>query len=231
MFPLLAFLILWSCSSAPNKETEEVQEVEDCPKFVSVGKVKICLPEIDSMIEAYTDSIVKVWADNHEMKTNTVLSLHLMNPTRFRTNEIGEKTYDDFFKIFQVNNLKDHNADEKYLDEVANSIATTNTIHDWGETLQKLQKSVSFIPADQPYFVEQYSPHPQVRSFVVLYKINPGPYESLLMGVMNIMLIKKRIVGLTYYKGFMGQETVARARTKNDAIVSRVMAVNEVSGQ
>jgi hypothetical protein len=232
LFLLISFLILWSCSSSPNKNSDEVQEVvDDCPTFVSVGKVRICLPEIDSMVESYNDSITKAWADSHELKTNSILSFYLKNPTFFRTLDNGDKAYDDFFKIYQVNNLKDLNVDEKYLDEVANSIATNNTFYSWGETLRKMATQVSFIPADQPYFIDQYTPHPNVRSFVVLYRVQYPKYESVLIGVMNIMLIKKRLVGLTYYKAFLGQETLSKARTKNDAIVGKVMAVNEVSSE
>jgi hypothetical protein len=120
---------------------------------------------------------------------------------------------------------------KKYLDDVANSIVASNTFVNWGETLKKLEKDFTFIPNAQPYFIDQYSPHPHVRSFVVLYKYNPGNYETVLMGVMNIMLIKKRLVGLTYYKAFMGAETLAKTRTKSDAIVGKIMAVNEESGQ
>lgn len=223
----ISFLIFLSCSQSQNKGTGETEEVQgDCPTFIAVGRVKICLPEIDSMVESYTDSIVKVWADSHELKGNTVLSFFLRNPTRYMTNATGEKTYDDFFKIYQVDNLKDLSVDAKYLDEVANSITTNNPFQNWSETLKKLETDFKFIPMNQPYFIDQYSPHPQVRSFVTLYRYDPGGYETLLVGVMNIMLIKKRLVGLTYYKAFMGQETMAQARTKNDAIVNKLMAVN-----
>lgn len=227
LFAIVAFAILASCSSSPTKNTSDVQKEADCPAFIAVGRVKICLPEIDSMVESYTDSIVKVWADNHELKGNTVLSFFLRNPTIYQNSPSGEKLYDDFFKIYQVDNLKDLDVDEKYLDDVANSIATSNTFVNWGETMKKLQKDYSFIPETQPYFIDQYSPHPHVRSFVVLYRYNPGAFETVLMGIMNIMLIKKRLVGLTYYKAFMGVETLARARTKSDAIVGKIMAVNE----
>jgi hypothetical protein len=78
LFAIVAFAIILSCSSSPNKNTGDVQqESVDCPAFIAVGRVKICLPEIDSMVESYTDSLVKVWADNHEYKGNTVLSFFL----------------------------------------------------------------------------------------------------------------------------------------------------------
>ena len=228
LFLPVCFLLILSCGNFKNKSNGEVQDAQaDCPAFVAVGRVKICLPEIDSMVEALDDSIVKSWADRHEIKGNTVLSMFLRNPTRYQVNDAGEKTYDDFFKVFQVDMLKDKDTDMAYLNDVANSITTTNTFHNWGETQKALESDYKFIPPDQAYFIDSYSPHPQVRSFVVLYRYNPGKYETLLMGVMNIMLIKKRLVGLTYYKAFTGQETLGKARTKNDAIVGKVMAVNE----
>jgi len=229
---ILIVISLWtalSCSQFQNKTSgEEVQEFQDtCSTFVAVGRVKICLPAIDSMVEQYTDSLVKVWADGHELKGNSILSLYLHNPARFHTTASGQKNYDDFFKIYQVDNLKDLNVDEKYLNEVANGITTTNTFSNWGETQKKLETDYKFITPDLPYFIDQYSPHPHVRSFVTLYRFTPeGFNETLLVGVMNIMLIKKRLVGLTYYKAYMGHETLSRSRTKNDAIISRVMAAN-----
>jgi len=222
---LVAFLVLLSCASNTKKEVQA--ETTDCPAFVNVGKVKICLPEIDSMVESYNDSIVKYWADQHEFQGNTVLSFYLRNPTRFAASESGEKIYDDFFKIFQINSVRDFDADTKYLDEVAYSITNGREMGNWGEVLKKLEKDYRFIPADKPYFIDQYSPHPDVRSFVVLYRYGFGKGDIVLIGVMNTMLIKKRLVGLTYYKAFFGPETLARARTKNDAIVAKVMAVNE----
>ena len=223
---LIAFLFLLSCASTTKKDTEQVQAT-DCPAFVNVGKVKICLPEIDSMVESYNDSIVKVWADRHEFQGNTVLSFYLRNPTRFAAAETGEKIYDDFFKIFQVNSLRDVDVDTKYLDDVAYSITNGREMGNWGEVLKKLEKDYKFLPMDRPYFIDQYSPHPDVRSFVVLYRYSAGNASIVLIGVMNSMLIKKRLVGLTYYKAFFGPETLTRARTKNDAIVAKVMAVNE----
>jgi len=229
---LLIVISLWtafSCSRAQNKESEEaVQEVLDtCSAFVAVGRVKICLPLMDSMVEQYTDSLVKVWADNHELKGNTVLSLYLHNPARFHTTSTGQKNYDDFFKVYQVDNLKDLDADEKYLNEVTNAITTNNTFSNWSETKTKLERDFKFITPDQPYFIEHYSPHKHVRSFVTLYRYSPeGAYETVLVGVMNIMLIKKRLVGMTYYKAFTGHETLSRSRTINDAIVSKMMVVN-----
>ena len=229
---ILIAISLWTalgCSQFQNKESgEAVQEFQDtCSTFVAVGRVKICLPAVDSMVEQYTDSLIKVWADGHEIKGNTILSLYLHNPARYHTTPSGQKNYDDYFKIYQVDNLKDLNVDEKYLTEVADAITTTNTFFNWGETQKKLETDYKFITPDQPYFIDHYSPHPHVRSFVTLYRYSPeGAYETLLLGVMNIMLIKKRLVGLTYYKAFTGYDVLSRSRTINDAIVSRVMAVN-----
>lgn len=167
VFYLFAFLLLLSCAANTRKDTEQVQTT-DCPAFVNVGKVKICLPEIDSMVESYNDSIVKYWADHHEFQGNTVLSFYLRNPTRFAAAETGEKIYDDFFKIFQVNSLRDVDVDTKYLDEVAYSITNGREMGNWGEVVKKLQTDFRFLPVDKPYFIDQYSPHPDVRSFVVL---------------------------------------------------------------
>ena len=227
LFFLIAFLFLLSCASNAKKETEEQVETTDCPAFVNVGKVKICLPEIDSMVESYTDSLVKVWADNHEFQGNTVLSFYLRNPTVFAAAASGEKVYDDFFKIFQINSLRDLDVDKKYMDEVAFSITNGREMGNWGEVLKKLEKDYTFLPSDKPYFIDQYSPHPDVRSFVILYRYKEEKVDIVLMGVMNMLLIKKRMIGLTYYKAFMGPETLSKARTKNDAIVAKVMAVNE----
>ena len=101
----------------------------------------------------------------------------------------------------------------------------------WGEVQKKLQKDYKFLPAGIPYFIDQYSPHPDVRSFVILYRYQEEDIDIVLMGVMNMLLIKKRLVGLTYYKAFTGPETLSRTRTKNDAIVAKVMAVNEESSE
>jgi len=226
-FPL-AFVFVLGCSQSKNKASDEIkEETLDCPAFVKVGFVKICLPEIDSMVESYNDSIVKVFADKHELKGNTVLSFYLRNPTTVGTNDAGEKTYDDFFKIYQVDNLMNMNIEPTYLDQVANSITTTNTFANWYETQQKLNSELSFLPLDQSYFIDHYSPHPKVRSFVTLYKYKTGGgFETVLIGIMDIVLIKRRLVGLTYYKAYMGAETLIQAKAKNDMIITKLMAAN-----
>ncbi len=227
LFFLFAFLFFLSCSTSQKKSTEETkEEAPECVTFVMVGQVRICLPEIDSMAESYTDSLVKVFADKHEMKGNSVLAFYLHNPTRFYVTREGEKIYDDFFKIYTVDNLKDLNIDEKYLDDVATSISDKNPVQTWGIVQKKLEKGFDFVPLDQPYFIDQYSPHPKVRSFVTLYRYNTGNYETLLLGIMNIMLIKERLVGMTYYKAFTGQDILSKTRTINDAIISKIMAEN-----
>jgi hypothetical protein len=220
-------LLTFSCSTAKEKPAPEEQPKEqDCPNFINVGTVKICLPELDSMAESYNDSIFKKFADDNELASNKVLSLYTRNPTNFYVNAAGQKIYDDFFKIFIVKDLQDMKTDQAYLDQVDQSIIDSHTFETWGVVQKKLEKGFDFVPKDQPYFIDHYSPDQKVKSFVCLYRYNTGTYETLLLGIMNIILIKERLIGLTYYKAFTGQESLPKTRNKNDAIVLKLLAYN-----
>lgn len=221
IFLLCAFsLLLLSCSLTENSKKEK------CPESFDYGSVNICLPSIDSMKNYYADTTIKKMADRLETPTNSIKAFYLTDTVYHMVKETGLLVNDNFLKITTINDLADTKSDSAYLEQVSNSIQTNNPFHDWNEIRMKLETGMDFITPGHTIYVDKYSPAPAVRSFVMLLKYRNGTQDELLMGILNIMLIKERLIGMNFYKLYRGAETLDQARTKNDAIVRRMMDTN-----
>ena len=222
---LLSSALLYSCQS------KEVKNEDTCPNFFKYGTTTICLPLIDSMNNYYPDTTIKRMADRLEAETNSVQAFYITDEAFNGAKETGLMFNDNFLKIFTIDGLVDVKADSAYLEQVSNSIISSNPFHDITEIRTKLETGMDFITAWQPLYLEKYTPAPGVRSFVMMLKYGSGSKDELLMSILNIMLMHDKLIGSNYYKQYKGAETLEQARTKNDAIVRRMMEMNKTKSE
>ena len=212
--------LLYSCSS--NEKARKAS----CKESFSYGNATFCLPTIAGMKNYYADSTIRKWADTIEAKTNSVHALYLSDSMYQKVLSSREIFNDNFLKVFTIDGMADHKSDSVYLEQVANSIVTSNTFHDLKDLSYKLALGTDFISPWQPLYVDRYSPHPHVRSFVMMLKYQRARTDLLLMCVLNIMLMNDRLIGSNYYKQYQGIQTIEDLRTTNDTIVKQMMWLN-----
>lgn len=221
---LLLLTLLMGCSNSGQKNTAD--EKAKCKHSVPFGDIEICLPEIDGMTECYERPNVKALADKFEYEGNEVKAFYINNETYKKVDSLDKIVYDDYFKIYITKTMTGQKAGTAQLDEMTKMLEGNFLQENWDELKGKLNKSLDFISVGQPVLVENYSPHKNIRTFIMLIKYQMEGYEQVIVGTMDILLIKDRLVWLAYYKNYDGEESIKKAKAKNDYIALRVMEVN-----
>jgi hypothetical protein len=78
----------------------------------------------------------------------------------------------------------------------------------------------------KPLLLEKYSPHPNVRTMILLIKYTNEAGETNVVSAVDCILIKNRLVTLAYYMTYSGGKTIDIIKEKNDATVRRLMEIN-----
>lgn len=221
---LILFVALtMGCSNSGNKSAAEKAK---CKHSVPFGDIEICLPEIDGMTECYERPNVKELADKFEYEGNEVKAFYINTETYKKVDSLDKIVYDDYFKIYITKSMSGVKAAKAQLDEMSKMLEENFIKENWGELKIKMEKSLQSISVGQPVVIENYSPHENIRTFIMLVKYQMEGYEQVIVGTMDIMLIKNRLVWLAYYKNYDGEESVKKAKAKNDYIALRVMEEN-----
>jgi uncharacterized protein (TIGR02145 family) len=212
--------------SAKQQDTNILKE-NNCKDVVHWGEVSICLPEIDKMKNAYSIPKMKKILDEWEYKNNTILACYVNDEIYAQIDNIEEIVYDDYFKIYSVNNFKNAFADKNALDKVASGTkAIFNTDF---QSLSRIKEEIEKrnMSFDKPILIEDYHINSDINTFLLLMKASIGGYERIMVMTMNIAVVKNRIIYICYYKDYEGEESVKQARAKNDYFVLRLMNENQ----
>lgn len=211
---------------AKQQDTAILKE-NNCHDFIPWGEINICLPEIDGMKNTYSIPKMKKMLDEWEYKNNTVLAYYVSNDVYNQIDNIEDIIYDDYFKVYSVNNFKNALADKNALAKVTNGTkAVFNTsLRNSSKITEEIKKrNMSF---DKPILIEDYHINSNVSTFLLFMKANIGDHERIMVMTMNIALVKNRIVYICYYKDYEGEESIKKAKAKNDYFVLRFMNENQ----
>jgi len=96
----------------------------------------------------------------------------------------------------------------------------------WSEIKNNVEKYFDNISFGQPVLIDSYSPHTDIRTFILLIKFQGEDFEYVMISSSNMMLIKERLIYLNYYKLYDGEESVKNLKAKNDYMVLRLMDEN-----
>ena len=217
------------CSNAKTQEKTVVSEQKEtnCQDIVHWGEISICLPEIDKMKNVYPLPKMKNMLDEWEYKNNTILAYYVNDGIYAQIDNMEEIVYDDYFKIYSVNNFQNAFADKNVLDKVASGTkAIFNTDF---QSLSRIKEEIEKrnMSFDKPILIGDYHINSDVNTFLLLMKASIGGYERIMVMTMNIAVVKNRIIYICYYKDYEGEESVKQVRAKNDYFVLRLIAENK----
>ncbi|MEM7102753.1 MAG: hypothetical protein AAF502_06415 [Bacteroidota bacterium] len=221
---LFIVLITLSSLSFGQKSLYE----KNCDQSVLFGKVPICLPAIDGMREAYNYPTVKAFADKYEIDDNSVLAFYLENEAYQQKDQIDQLILNNYFKIYVVNQTLGVKADQRILDEVTRLLEQNYLAENWDQALNKIndESVAEFMPDEAPVTLEIYSPLDNVKSQIFLIKYPVGNSEFIMINTLNFMLIRERLVLMSFHSIYESEDSIKAARARSDAIVSKIMAIN-----
>lgn len=199
---------------------------EDCSRKVSYGDIDICLPKIEGMTECYEHPIVNERANAYEYKHNTVLGFYLSNDVYSNVEQLNDFHFDDYFKIYAFKQVNSRSAGKVELNRLSSLMERNEFKVDWDRMVKDLDSITSSVKVDRPVLIENYSPHDDVRTFIMLSKYRSSESERVLCMTFNIMLIKNKIIYLSYYRDYFDKSCIVKTKSKNDYIVLRVVDEN-----
>lgn len=206
---------------------QPISNEKSCDKSVRFGNIDVCLPEIDGMTECYSNPMVKERADNTEYEGNSELGFYLNNETYKKVNKINEINFDDYFKIYATKSFAYKKFELPELNNMANKMEGNYIKTNWSELKKKAEKNRDFVSIGKPVLLDSYIPNKNIRTFVMLTKYNVDNTEFIMVATLNMVLIKEHLIWLAYYKNYNGEESINKAKSKNDYIVLRLDEENK----
>ena len=212
---IILFLVVISCkdTSTNSNITTELNETE---------RIQIELPVLSNWNELYSDELIKNRFDENS-------NVYLNNETAGKKDSIDSIDFTDYSLFFirdeeQKRKIKD--ADLKKIFDIQINKASVEEI-EVKDAINKAYSDSTFITADKPYLLQEYSKNPKIYSAIKLIKPFSDDHNYIVVYVYNLINIKNHLVYGGYYLDFNGMESIKNARMNNDLIMSEFIKVNE----
>lgn len=208
--------------SALDKETLEIfKELDknkalECKK-INIGEKEICSPLINGMIECYEEDNIKSRVDQFKVQGNTIHAYYVSDSLYKRIkNTTDYFVVSDCFKVFSVNKTQNLSVSTAQLDEIFKMTTKSFTKEQYNKTFDNFDKKYSFLTLDSPVLIEEYEPHPDIRTALILMKSNVKGKESFSLMTLNQVVVKERLLFYSYHLMYNGKESIDFAKSKSD---------------
>lgn len=226
-FSFLIISIIFSLGLISFQSNFLTNQKVECENSKLFGNTEICLPEIDEMYENYLNPIVKENVDSFSNKnTITILAVYINKSDNSRLNKFENPEFDDYFKIYGLNKLKNKFIDLKFF-KVFKEIIKNNFVKtDWKSIESKFSNNINDIKIEKPIQIEIYYPNDSVVTIVMLNKIKVNNNELIGFSTLNYMFVKNSIINFSYYKIYDGPKTIENVKLKNDYLAQKILSIN-----
>ena len=196
-----------------------------CDTQTAFGDITICLPNIEGLTECYTDERVRAHVDNFKYESNEIIGMYFTDSTYLRVDELGDFSYDDYFKVYAPSELKGMPVTVNEVDQMSEIIEGMYKSGQWAEMKKEIESEHESFSLEQPVLINKKNPSDNLRNLVFLMQIN-SDYESvLLVMTINIVRIQERLIFYAYYYRYAGDESLEyaehRSRMFGEALISR----------
>ena len=196
-----------------------------CDKYANFGETELCLPKIAGMTECYSIPIVKKKASRLlSGRGMLVLAFYLPNQIYEKIDVLDEIPFEGFFFAYGQENMKNVKGSNKDLDKVVQVMKNSFSEIEWN--LDDLTIDDKLINVGKPVLLETYSPHNSARTIVGLTYTKADDEEYIGLSIMNMMIIKEKLIMLTGYYIYKDKNSIIKAKSKNDYFVLRFLDEN-----
>ena len=219
---ILSILCLASCN---NEVTENKNNAEEAfTRSVAWGSLSIKLPIIEGMQECYSEPKIAAFADQFEAQGNKILAFYLNDKTYAQKQHLGNMIFDDYFKLYATEELKNGTAKPEEMDEIFDLIKSGFISKNWSDITDGLSKAN--IEIGKPYLMESYKLNERTRTMISVSKFSVDDETKNICTAMNALLIKDKLIWLAYYRHYSNKQTIAELKAKNNQIIQAILAVN-----
>ena len=213
---LLSFVFVVAQNTAPL-----------CERFAHFGKVDLCLPVIEGMKECYTDSLVKPLIDATDFKENDILGYYLTT-ANFKSRSNPEYlTADNYIKLSGVVKLRDYEADTIDLQKACKATEAHIQPQNWSKIKDKIETKGNDINVGVPLLIKKLSVSDDANTYILLTKYISDKRSYIVATALILMLLKKRIISVTYYKSYTSEKDIDTCEEKSSSIVQKLLAANK----
>ena len=199
----------------------------DCQSSAIYGGVKYCMPFVDGMLECYSNPNVKSRVELYNYGKNSNLAYYVNEETFKNIDNFKTISVDDYFQVFALTKAKDVKADYATLKYIAEMMRKDYKKADWEAIKSDLETFYGNLSLGTPVLIENYSPTNFTETMVNITKIKSEIDEEIFINVFNTILIKDRIIWVSYNKTYDGVESIRKAKAKNDYFVHLLLSVNK----
>lgn len=198
-----------------------------CLSSAKVGDVNICMPEIDGMHECHLNSSIIKRTSSFNHNGNSIIGFYINDHYYNNIDKAEEMKFDDYCQIYTIKKIEQLNISEEIFKEFINQTDTVVSKEYWNIIKYQLEKKNYNSTFSKPVLLENYSIKYNVKSQVIISKINVLNDENVMLCIINYMLIKNKIIYLAYYMKYDGEESIKNAKAKNDYITLRFIEENK----
>lgn len=215
---ILSIILLTNCSP----------KAQPCINSVPFGDINICLPIIKGMKESYSIPIVKERADKFNYIGNSILAYYIDDASYNLIDKFNDVTIGESFQLFATDKMKGLEVGEKELDYVANMMTENYLKKSWDEVEKTGEDIYGNISLDSPIIIDSYSLNNKVRSYIILtkFQVNDQP-EAIMISIMHFIIIKDRMIDLSYFKVYDSEETIKLSKIRNNSFVLELLSKNK----
>lgn len=205
-----------------NKEIKkEPQTTLPCISFANIGNKQICFPEFEGMHECHLYLGIKKRTESFNNNGNSIIAFYLNDHYFKNIDNIEKIKVDDYFQIYTIKKYENLEISDDLFEQYLNYADSIGTNSYWKNTKNSLNKQIENYIFSKPILYETYSINKNIKTQVLISKIETTGDENIIICVMNHILIKNRIIFLSYYKKYNGTESIIHAKAKSDYLVLR----------
>ncbi|MCL1936943.1 MAG: hypothetical protein FWF52_00925 [Candidatus Azobacteroides sp.] len=201
-------------------------------KYANYGGIQLNLPKIAGMTECYSVPFFKEIIDENLAESDGICTLacYLPNPICKEIEILDEIPFDGsiFVEAYEdMKNMKWHNLN---LDKTA-QIMTENIFNkiEWNPddaTIEDKLVHIIGLETGTAVLLESYAPDNNARAVIGLVYLPDGSEDHLFIMIMNAMTIKERLIVSTGYYKYEDENSLMKAKAKNDYFLLRFLEEN-----
>ena len=227
---IVLFLILSFAKSSHsnNPVFYSINDTSKCIKTVQWADIEICLPRFDGMTECSSHPTIYAKDSRLGYKENSTFAIYLNNDTYKQIDSLEKINFDDYVKIYATESLKNLNTDQSDLDKLADAFKNRIFQEKWDEIKKRIEEKHDNLSVGKPVIIDNYSLDNNIRTFILLIKFKvPAHEEFISIMTSNIILVKKKIISVTYCVNYKGEPSVIDAKAKNNYMALRLLEMNK----
>jgi hypothetical protein len=209
-------------------ENTQNKMFEDCERQFDYGSISICLPKFNEMTECFSDLRVKESLGiNSNGLNNKVLAVYLTNETYNSIDSLNGKIYDNYFTVYTSPKFIDQKVRKADFDYINSELLSSFG----GDMMSNLKDSINMkqsnFSIDRPLLIEKYSLADNCQTYILLSEYSKDGSVTHMNTFLNTAFIKEKVIFCAYYMIYDGNESVNKAKAKNDYLVLRFLNANK----